>query len=387
MPPEKISALWFLPTFGDGRYLGSPEYARGGDFPYLKQIALAADSLGFEGVLIPTGRSCEDSWLIASALAPLTERLRFLVAVRPGVVSPTQAARMTATLDRLSNGRALINVVSGGDPQENRGDGLFWSHAERYRATEEFLNVYTRILTGDSVTFAGEYIRVEDARVSFPSVQRPHPPFYFGGSSEAAHDVASRTIDKYLGWGEPPKDVAAKFDDVRSRAAKAGRHVTLGVRLHLIVRETTGAAWAAANRLIEKLDGATIANAQQVFARMDSVGQKRMSALHGGRRDRLEIAPNLWAGVGLIRGGAGTALVGDPDTVVERIDEYRRVGADTFIFSGYPHLEEAYRVAELLLPRLPLDRPHGLPERLVNTGPFGEILSGARVSRAEAAAS
>jgi len=387
MPPDKISALWFLPTFGDGRYLGSPEYARGGDFPYLKQIALAADSLGFEGVLIPTGRSCEDSWLIASALAPLTERLRFLVAVRPGVASPTQAARMTATLDRLSNGRALINVVSGGDPQENRGDGLFWSHAERYRATEEFLNVYTRILAGESVTFSGEYIRVEDARISFPSVQQPHPPFHFGGSSEAAHDVASRTIDKYLSWGEPPKDVAAKFDDVRGRAAKAGRDVTLGVRLHLIVRETTAAAWAAANRLIEKLDDATIANAQQVFARMDSVGQKRMSALHGGRRDRLEIAPNLWAGVGLIRGGAGTALVGDPDTVAERIDEYRRVGADTFIFSGYPHLEEAYRVAELLLPRLPLNRPHGLPERLVNTGPFGEILSGGRVSRAEAAAS
>jgi alkanesulfonate monooxygenase len=385
--PDKISALWFLPTFGDGRYLGSPEYARGGDFAYLKQIALAADSLGFEGVLIPTGRSCEDSWLIASALAPLTERLRFLVAVRPGVASPTQAARMTATLDRLSNGRALINVVSGGDPQENRGDGLFWSHAERYRATEEFLNVYTRLLAGESVTFSGEYIRVEDARISFPTVQQPHPPFYFGGSSEAAHDIASRTIDKYLSWGEPPKDVAAKFDDVRRRAAKAGRHVTLGVRLHLIVRETTAAAWAAANRLIEKLDDATIANAQQVFARMDSVGQKRMSALHGGRRDRLEIAPNLWAGVGLIRGGAGTALVGDPDTVAERIDEYRRVGADTFIFSGYPHLEEAYRVAELLLPRLPLIRPHGLPERLVNTGPFGEILSGGRVSRVEAAAS
>jgi alkanesulfonate monooxygenase len=385
--PDTISALWFLPTFGDGRYLGSPESARAGDFPYLKQVALAADVLGFEGVLIPTGRSCEDSWLIASALAPLTERLRFLVAVRPGVVSPTQAARMTATLDRLSNGRALINVVSGGDPQENRADGLFWSHAERYRAVEEFLNVYTLILAGESVTFSGEYIRVEDARISFPTVQRPHPPFYFGGSSESAHDVASRTIDKYLSWGEPPKDVAAKFDDVRQKAAKAGRNVTLGVRLHLIVRETTAAAWAAANRLIEKLDDATIANSQQVFARMDSVGQKRMSALHGGRRDRLEIAPNLWAGVGLIRGGAGTALVGDPDTVAERIDEYRRVGADTFIFSGYPHLEEAYRVAELLLPRLPLNRPHGPPERLVNTGPFGEILSGGRMSPAEAAAS
>ncbi len=384
-PPNTISALWFLPTFGDGRFLGSPESARAGDFPYLRQIALTADTLGFEGILIPTGRACEDSWLIASALAPITERLKFLVAVRPGVSSPTQAARMTATLDRLSNGRVLINVVSGGDPQENRGDGLFWSHAERYRAAEEFLGVYKRILAGESVTYSGDYIRVEDARLSFPTVQQPHPPLYFGGSSEAAHDVASRTIDKYLSWGEPPKDVAAKFDDVRRRAEKAGREVTLGVRLHLIVRETTEAAWAAANKLIERLDDDTIAKAQQVFARMDSVGQQRMSRLHGGARDKLEVYPNLWAGVGLVRGGAGTALVGDPDTVAERIDEYRRIGADTFIFSGYPHLEEAFRTAELLLPRLPLKRPVGGAERLVNTGPFGEILSGGRASQASAA--
>jgi alkanesulfonate monooxygenase len=376
--PKYVSAFWFLPTFGDGRYLGSQDSARGPDFPYLRQIALAADALGYEGVLIPTGRACEDSWLIAAALAPITERLRFLVAVRPGVMSPTQAARMTATLDRLSGGRALINVVSGGDPQENRGDGLFWSHGERYRAVEEFLHVYKQILEGVSVTYSGEFIRVEDARSAFPTVQRPHPPLFFGGSSEAAHDVASRTIDKYLSWGEPPKDVASKFDDVRRRAEKAGREVTLGVRLHVIVRETSAAAWAAADRLIEKLDDDTIAGAQKVFSRMDSVGQQRMNALHGGRRDRLEVSPNLWAGVGLVRGGAGTALVGDPDTLAERIDEYRRIGADTFILSGYPHLEEAYRVAELLLPRLPLNRPVGSSEAVVNTGPFGEILSGSR---------
>ncbi len=382
--PSSISALWFLPTFGDGRYLGSSEQARAADFPYLRQIALASESLGYEGVLIPTGRSCEDSWLIASALAPLTERLRFLVAVRPGVLSPTLAARMTATLDRLSGGRVLINVVSGGDPEENRGDGLFWTHPERYRATEEFLTVYKRVLAGERVSFSGEFIRVEDARSAFPTVQKPIPPLYFGGSSEAAHDVASRTIDKYLSWGEPPNEVAAKFDDIRRRAEKAGREVTLGVRLHVIVRETNDAAWAAANRLIERLDDATIASAQTILARMDSVGQKRMSELHGGRRDKLEISPNLWAGVGLVRGGAGTALVGDPDTLAERIDEYRRIGADTFILSGYPHLEEAYRVAELLLPRLPLTNRTAAPETLVNTGPFGEILSGGRATPASA---
>ncbi len=146
--PDKINVFWFLPTHGDGRYLGTTEGGRPVDLPYLQQMALAADSLGYYGVLIPTGKSCEDSWLVASALAPLTRRLRYLVAVRPGLQPPTLAARMAATLDRLSEGRLLINVVTGGDPVENKGDGIFLSHSERYQVTREFLDVYTRLLRG-----------------------------------------------------------------------------------------------------------------------------------------------------------------------------------------------------------------------------------------------
>ena len=268
---------------------------------------------------------------------------------------------MTATLDRLSNGRLLINVVTGGDPVENGGDGLFLSHAERYEVTREFLDIYKRVLSGETVEFAGKHFRIEDGRLLFPPVQQPYPPLYFGGSSEAANAVAAEQIDKYLTWGEPPADVKAKIDGVRALAEKAGREVSFGIRLHVIVRETAEEAWAAADRLISRLDDATIAAAQQVFARMDSVGQSRMSRLHQGRRDKLEVSPNLWAGVGLVRGGAGTALVGDPETVAERMDEYRRIGIDTFILSGYPHLEEAYTFGELVLPLLPLDHP--LPGR------------------------
>ena len=307
-------------------------------------------------MLLPTGRSCEDSWVVASALAPLTERLRFLVAVRPGLQSPTLAARMTATLDRISGGRLLINVVTGGDPVENNGDGIFLSHAERYEVTREFLEIYKAVLAGETVECTGKHFRIEDGRLLFPPQQSPYPPLYFGGSSDAANAVAAEQIDKYLTWGEPPADVKAKIDGVRALADKAGREVSFGIRLHVIVRETTEEAWAAADRLISRLDDATIAAAQQVFARMDSVGQSRMSRLHEGRRDKLEVSPNLWAGVGLVRGGAGTALVGDP-TVAERMDEYRRVGIDTFILSGYPHLEEAYSFGELVLPLLPLDHP------------------------------
>lgn len=345
------------------------------DLGYLRQIAQAADALGYFGVLLPTGKSCEDPWVVASALAPLTERLRFLVAVRPGLQTPGVAARMTATLDRISGGRLLINVVTGGDPAENKGDGIFLSHDERYEITREFLAIYSAMLRGETVNYTGRHLRVEDGRLLFDPVQKGGPPLYFGGSSDTGIDVAAETVDKYLTWGEPPGQVADKIETVKTAAGAKGRQLTYGIRLHVIVRETAAEAWAAADKLISHLDDATIATAQSVFKRMDSVGQSRMAALHGGRRDKLEVSPNLWAGVGLVRGGAGTALVGDPETVAARMKEYMAVGIDTFILSGYPHLEEAYRFAELVMPLLPLahEQRHGRVE--ANMGPFGETIA------------
>jgi len=373
--PDRINVFWFLPTHGDSRHLGTSIGGRNVDLGYLKQVAQAADQLGYHGVLIPTGKSCEDSWIVASALAPLTERLRFLVAVRPGLIPPTLAARMTATLDRLSNGRLLVNVVTGGDPVENKGDGIHLSHAERYEITEEFLDIYKRVLAGETVTAKTKHYDVENAQLIFPPVQKPLPPLYFGGSSEAGIKVAARTVDKYLTWGEPPADVAEKIAVVRAAAKAEGRELSFGIRLHVIVRETSAEAWKAAEDLIRYVDDDTVAAAQAVFARMDSVGQTRMSRLHGGRRDKLEISPNLWAGVGLVRGGAGTALVGNPEEVKARIEEYRQVGIDSFIFSGYPHLEEAWRFGELVLPDLPTAHPVRRREGSVNTGPFGETIA------------
>jgi len=372
---KSANVLWFIPTHGDGRYLGTSVGGRAVDFAYLRQIAEAADTLGYYGVLLPTGKSCEDSWIVASALAPQTERLRFLVAVRPGLQSPTVAARMTATLDRVSNGRLLINVVTGGDPVENRGDGLFLAHGDRYALTREFLEIYGALLRGEEVTYSGKYLNVEAGKLLFPPIQQPLPPLYFGGSSEAGIDVAAQLVDKYLTWGEPPAAVAEKIAVVRQAAQARGREVTFGIRLHVIVRETAEAAWRAADKLISHLDDATIAAAQKVFERMDSVGQSRMAALHGGRRDKLEISPNLWAGVGLVRGGAGTALVGDPQTVAQRMREYMALGIDSFILSGYPHLEEAYRFAELVLPLLPLNHARAQAEIAANMGPFGETIA------------
>jgi len=372
---SKANVLWFLPTHGESRYLGTTKGGREVDFNYLRQVAQAADQLGYFGVLLPTGRSCEDSWVVASAVAPWTERLRYLVAVRPGLQSPAVAARMTATLDRVSNGRLLINVVTGGDPIENRGDGIFSDHNERYNITREFLNVYSELLAGKTVNYKGEHITIEDGRLLFRPVQPSGPPLYFGGSSDAGIAVAVDTVDKYLTWGEPPALVAEKINRVKAAAAARGRKLSFGIRLHVIVRETNEQAWRAADELIQYVTDDTIAAAQKIFTRMDSVGQQRMAELHGGRRDKLEISPNLWAGVGLVRGGAGTALVGDPQTVAARIKEYRDIGIDTFILSGYPHLEEAYRFAELVFPLLDLAHPQNVHRLNVNTGPFGETIA------------
>ncbi|MBV9577287.1 MAG: FMNH2-dependent alkanesulfonate monooxygenase [Chloroflexi bacterium] len=353
-----MNVFWFLPTHGDGRFLGSPVDDRPITFPYLRQIAQAADDLGYRGVLLPTGSTCEEAWITAATLVPETRQLRFLVAVRPGIGSPTAAARMAATFDRLSNGRMLINVVTGGDPRQLAGDGLFLTHDERYRMTDEFLTIFRRVSAGESVDFEGDYLHVAGAQLQLRAQQQPYPPLYFGGSSAIARDIAARHADMYLTWGEHPLDVAEKIADVRRRAAHLGRSPRFGIRLHAVIRDTDEQAWTAADELISRVDDATIARAQANFAQFDSEGQQRQLALrrngHVRSREALQIAPNLWAGVGLVRHGAGAALVGSPHTVAERMREYAALGIDTFILSGYPHLEEAYRVAELLFPHLPV---------------------------------
>jgi alkanesulfonate monooxygenase len=349
-----MEVFWYLPTHGDGRYLASDIGSRPATPFYLRQIAEAVDGLGYCGALLPTGRSCEDAWVIASSLVPLTRRMKFLVAVRPGLVSPTVAARMAVSLDRISGGRCLINVVTGGDPVELAGEGLHLDHDARYAVTDEFLHIWKLLLEGEQVDFEGHHLKVSGGRLLIDREQRPNVPLYFGGSSDAAIEVAAKYIDLYLTWGEPPAQAAEKIARVKKRASELGRTVRFGIRLHIIVRETEAAAWAAANELVKYVSDDAIRVAQQTFARMDSVGQRRMMKLHGGRREELEISPNLWAGVGLVRGGAGTALVGDPRNLSQRFEEYLDLGIDTFVLSGYPGLEEAYYVAELLFPKLPL---------------------------------
>jgi len=339
---------WFVPSAGDGRHLGAP--TRPPSFTYLTAIAQAADALGFDGVLLPTGGLSEDTIVVASALASLTRQLRFLVAVRPGLISPILAARITASLDRISNGRASLNVVSGSGKSDF--EGLPLSHQERYQLTREWLAAFRGAFGSQAVNLKGKHIHVENGKALLPSVQRPYPPVYFGGSSDEARAVAAEFADVYLTWGERPAEVAEKIADVRRQAKQHGRQIRFGLRAHVIVRPTEDEAWREADRLIEHLTDEQIERAQAAFAASESIGQQRMASLHRGNRDSLRIGPNLWAGVGLVRGGAGTAFVGSPENIARALAEYRSVGIDTFILSGYPHLEEAYRTAELLFPAI-----------------------------------
>jgi alkanesulfonate monooxygenase len=385
---------WFLPTSGDGRAIigrgnsipidrdGLPvphaaaaaaaNAVRPPDIDYLAQVARAAEQAGFEAVLTPTGTWCEDAWLVTAALIRETQRLKFLVAFRPGMTSPTLAAQMAATYQRISRGRLLLNVVTGGQSDEQRRFGDHLPHDERYARTGEFLSIVRGAWSGQPFDFSGDYYQVEGATVMEPPT--PHPDIYFGGSSAAAGPVAARHVDVYLTWGEPPAQVAEKIAWIRELAAREGRTLRFGIRLHVITRDSAREAWSEAEKLLSYLSPEEVANAQKVLGRSESVGQDRMRALHANYRDGgsfsdLEIYPNLWAGVGLVRGGAGTALVGSHSEVADRIEEYASLGIEEFVLSGYPHLEEAYWFGEGVRPELRrrglLDPPASAAPQLV----------------------
>jgi alkanesulfonate monooxygenase len=353
---------WFLPTNGgDGRHVVGGGHGvnpgtagRPADVPYLGQVARAAEQSGFDAALTPTGAWCEDAWLSTAMLSQVSDRLRFLVAFRPGLVAPYLAAQMAGTFQNMTGGRLLLNVVTGGEPHEQRMFGDFLDKDARYARADEFLTIVRRLWEGGTVDFSGEHLSVEAARLA--QIPDPIPEIYFGGSSPAAGTVAARHADVYLTWGEPPAQVKEKIDWIRSLAdaepTRNGRPMRFGIRLHTITRDTSEEAWAEADRLLAGIDEQTLASVRSGLAKSESEGQRRMLALHGGSRDNLEVYPNLWAGVGLVRGGAGTALVGSHEEVADRIAEYADLGIEEFILSAYPHLEGAYTFGEGVLPIL-----------------------------------
>ncbi len=341
---------WFLPTGGDSRDVLPDGAGRAPDHRYLTQVALAAEAAGFDAMLTPCGTGCEDAWITTASLLPVTTRIRFLVAFRPGLLSPTLAAQMASTYQRMSGNRMLVNIVTGAEPSELARFGDFAEKSVRYERSGEFMAVMRAAWGGEPIDHDGQHYRVEQATTrAQPSVS---PEIYFGGASDDAKRVAAAQADVYLTWGEPPAAAKAQIDDVRAQATALGRTVRFGIRFHVIARPTAHEAWTEAERLLAGIDEAAVDAARIDFAATMSEGQRRMAELHGSDMASLIVHPNVWAGVGLVRGGAGTALVGSFDEVVDRIVEYHEAGFDEFILSGYPHLEEAMWVGEGVMPEL-----------------------------------
>lgn len=367
-----IELDWFLPTGGDSRDIlpDRPDaHRRRPDHVYLAQVAQACDQLGFHAVLTPCGTGCEDAWIATASLLPLTRRLKFLVAFRPTLLTPTLAAQMASTYQRMSGGRLLVNIVTGAEPAELARFGVHEDKTTRYERTGEFIGIMKAAWNGTPHDHTGTHYRVEGATTR--EAPDPVPEVYFGGASPDALKVAAEGADVYLTWGEPPAAAAGRIADVRALADEAGRTLRYGIRFHVIARPTAEEAWAAADALLAGVSDEAKAAAAADFATTQSEGQRRQATIASEAAStggRMEIHPNVWAGIGLVRGGVGTALVGSYEEVADRIAEYHEIGFDAFVLSGYPHLEEAYWFGEGVMPIL---RRRGLiPELPTNDAPI-----------------
>ena len=345
---DALDLLWFCQLAADGEFLGAGPH-RAPTLPYLSSLVETAAEMGFSSLLTATNFHAEhDAWTASIATLARTSGAGLLVAVRPGMFHPAIFAKMAATAAALFPGRLRINIVTGSNPAENAMYGDVETHDTRYARTHEFVDILRRLWTEPVVNYAGDFYQMTGAVLE----PKPNPPIpiYVGGHSAPAQQLAAELSDVYLVWGDTLPSIAARLATMRKQEAAAGRTVKFGLRVHVVVRETEGEAWAAAERLISRIDPAVRAAFMAAAGSADSEGQQRQRALASG--PSLVVEDNLWAGVGIARTGVGVAIVGDPAQVEAKLRAYQALGISTFILSGYPHLEECRRFGELVMPRL-----------------------------------
>jgi len=338
---------WFAALCDDDyEFLGVSEPALQSSWEHCRTIALAAEEAGYDNLLLPSGYAMGiDSVAFAAGIAPHLRRMQVLLAVRMSEMWPPQLARQLATIDQMLGGRLTINIISSELPGEQLGS------AARYRRTLEIMHVLRDLLDGKPVDVDGEFVRLT---LDPPRVRPPGgcPPFYFGGLSEPARDVAARAADVYLMWPDTLAGVAAVVSDLRARAAGYGRTLRFGYRAHVIVRATEAEAVVAAQRLLSRLDPEAGERIRRRSLDTTSAGNARQSELRTEAADDGYVEPNLWTGIGRARSGAGAAIVGDPDQVLAKLRAYQDLGLEAFILSGYPHAAEADLFARHVLPYL-----------------------------------
>jgi alkanesulfonate monooxygenase len=352
---------WFSALCDDDyEFLGQAEPALQSSWRHCRDIALMAESAGYDNLLLPSGYTLGiDSVAFAAAIAPLLKRMQLLVAVRLGEMWPPQLARQLATIDQMLDGRLTVNIISSDLPGEKL------ESAPRYRRTLEIMLVLRSLLDGRPVDFHGDFI---DLQLDPPRLRPPGgcPPFYFGGLSEPAREVAAQAADVFLMWPDTIEGVAATIQDMRARADRHGRELRFGYRAHVIVRATEDEARVAAQRLVSRLDAETGERIRARSLDTRSAGNVRQRELRDGADADGYVEPNLWTGIGRARSGAGAAIVGDPDQVLAKLRAYQQLGLEAFILSGYPHLAEGDLFARHVLAQL----AHGpLPRDGADTAP------------------
>ena len=352
---DSVEVAWFGALCDDDyEYLGVPDPALASSWEHCRDITLAAERNGFDNILLPSGYTLGiDATAFAAAVAPLTERMRLLLAVRMGELWLPQLARQIATIDRMLGGRLTVNIISSDMP------GASLESAPRYRRTLEWMHVLRTILDGRPVDFHGEFVDLVLDPPRATTVSGRCPLFYFGGFSDAAKETAAEAADVFLTWPDTVTGVEATIADMSARAQRRGRTLRFGLRSHVIVRDTAEAARAAAAALVSRLHDEVGASIRSRSLDAASAGVRRQAELRDLSDSDGYVEPSLWTGIGRARSGAGAAIVGDPDEVAAKLQEYRRVGIDAFILSGYPHLEECNRFGRNVLPRL--DHGHLAP--------------------------
>jgi alkanesulfonate monooxygenase len=345
LPPCEIS--WFSALCDDDyEFLGVPDAALKSSWEHCRDIVMQAETAGYDNILLPSGYALGiDTTAFAAGIAPMLKRLRLLMAVRIGESWPPQLARQIATIDRMLGGRLAINIISSDLPGEKL------ESAPRYARTVEAMHILRTLLDGKPLDHDGDFwkLKVDPPRVT--TVSGTCPALYFGGLSEAAREAAATNADVYLMWPDTMDAVREIVADLRSRAAKHGRALKFGYRVHVVVRETEAEARAAADRLLSKLDDAEGRAIRELSLDSQSAGVRRQAELREGSDDGYAEA-NLWTGIGRARSGCGAAIVGDPDQVLAKLNAYRAEGIDAFILSGYPHAAEADLFARHVLPRI-----------------------------------
>ena len=346
MKPCEVS--WFSALCDDDyEFLGQPDPALKSSFEHCRNIVQAAETGGFDNILLPSGYALGiDSTAFAAAIAVLTQRIKLLLAVRVGEAWPPQLARQIATLDRISGGRLNINIISSDIP------GEVLASQPRYGRTLEVMQILKAILNGAPLDHQGEHYQLTLDPPGVTTMTGKCPPLYFGGLSPDARDAAAQGADVFLMWPDTMPVVTALIADMTQRAAHYGRTLKFGYRVHVVVRDTEAEARVYADRLLSKLDAATGDAIRAKSLDSQSVGVLRQAELREAAGDEGYVEDNLWTSIGRARSGCGAAIVGDPDQVLAKLQAYQAAGIDAFILSGYPHAAECDLFARHVLPRM-----------------------------------